>query len=175
MGVLTGRQKLSRQMQQLIRNSGGALININGQLIGINSMKINQNIAQGIGFAIPIDTAKPIIKELEENGVVNRPFLGVEIYSLEEVPKMEWKNTLNLPESIQGGVYIWSIDPLSPADRAGMKRLDVITEFGGKEIYDILDLRKILYQEKKIGDKVDIVYYRDGKEHKTTLTLGEQK
>src|SRR5699024_10586561 len=64
-------------------NSGGALINIDGQLIGINSMKINQTIAQGIGFAIPIDTAKPIIQELEETGSMTRPFLGVEIYSLE--------------------------------------------------------------------------------------------
>src|SRR5699024_1558276 len=58
-------------------NSGGALINIEGQLIGINSMKINQAVAQGIGFAIPIDTAKPIIQELEEKGEVTRPFLGV--------------------------------------------------------------------------------------------------
>src|SRR5690625_936136 len=132
-------------------NSGGALINIDGQLIGINSMKINQTIAQGIGFAIPIDTAKPIIQELEETGSVTRPFLGVEIYSLEEVPKAEWGNTLNLPDSIAGGVYIWSIEPRSPARSAGLKRLDVITEFAGEEIIDILDLRKILYQEKEIG------------------------
>ena len=72
-------------------NSGGALINIEGQLIGINSMKISQTIAQGIGFAIPIDTARPIIEELEETGKVTRPYLGVEIYSLDEVPKVEWE------------------------------------------------------------------------------------
>lgn len=156
-------------------NSGGALINIEGQLIGINSMKINQTIAQGIGFAIPIDAARPIINELEETGTVNRPFLGVEIYSLEEVPQVEWRNTLNLPESVTGGVYIWSVEPRSPADSAGLKRLDVITEFAGEEITDILDLRQILYQEKKIGDKVDIVFYRDGEKIETTLTLGEQK
>lgn len=156
-------------------NSGGALINIDGQLIGINSMKISQNIAQGIGFAIPIDTARPIIKELEETGSVTRPYLGVEIYSLEEVPQIEWKNTLKLPDSVEGGVYIWSIEPLSPADQAGLDRLDVITEFDGKPVLNILDLRKTLYQDLKIGDEVKIVYYRDGKEMETTVKLEEQK
>src|SRR5690625_4163571 len=124
-------------------NSGGALINIEGQLIGINSMKINQTVAQGIGFAIPIDIAKPIIEHLEKTGKVTRPFMGVEIYSLDEVPKAEWKNTLKLPDSVEGGVYIWSIEPLSPADQGGLKRLDVITEFNGEPIINILELRKI--------------------------------
>jgi len=156
-------------------NSGGALINIEGNLIGINSMKINQAVAQGIGFAIPIDIAKPIIEQLEQTGQVVRPFMGVEIYSLEEVPKTEWKNTLNLPESVEGGVYIWSVEPLSPAEQGGLKRLDVITEFDGKPVLNILDLRKTLYQERKIGDEVDVVYYRDGEKHETTITLAEQK
>ncbi|MEI3611139.1 S1C family serine protease [Pseudogracilibacillus sp. SO30301A] len=156
-------------------NSGGALINIDGQLIGINSMKISQNIAQGIGFAIPIDTARPIIEELEKTGTVTRPYLGVEIYSLDEVPKVEWKNTLKLPDSVEGGVYIWSIEPLSPADQAGLDRLDVITEFAGKPVLNILDLRKTLYQELKIDEEVDIVYYRDGERFETTVKLDEQK
>ncbi len=156
-------------------NSGGALINIKGQLIGINSMKINQTIAQGIGFAIPIDIAKPIIAELEATGKVTRPYMGVEIYSLDEVPKIEWQNTLKLPESVEGGVYIWSVEPFSPADRAGLKRLDVIVEFDGEPILNILDLRKILYQEKKVGEEVTIVYYRDGERREATLTLEEQK
>lgn len=156
-------------------NSGGALINIQGQLIGINSMKISQMIAQGIGFAIPIDIARPIIEELEKTGKVTRPYLGVEIYSLDEVPKVEWKNTLKLPDSVEGGVYIWTVEPLSPAAEAGLKRLDVITELDGKPVLDILDLRKILYQELKVGDKVDIVYYRDGERKETSVTLGEDK
>lgn len=156
-------------------NSGGALINMQGQLIGINSMKISQMIAQGIGFAIPIDIARPIIEELETKGKVTRPYLGVEIYSLDEVPKVEWKNTLKLPDSVEGGVYIWTVDPLSPAADAGLQRLDVITELDGKPVLDILDLRKILYQELKVGDQVKIVYYRDGERKETSVTLSEDK
>lgn len=156
-------------------NSGGALINIDGQLIGINSMKVNQEIAQGIGFSIPIDAAKPIIAQLEETGTVHRPQMGVEIYSLEEVPKAEWENTLNIPNDVIGGVYIWSIDRQSPAELAGLQRLDVITSFAGKEVDDIVALRKILYEEKQIGDEVEVVYYRNGEKHKTSVILEEQR
>ncbi|HLQ70807.1 MAG TPA: trypsin-like peptidase domain-containing protein, partial [Bacillota bacterium] len=155
-------------------NSGGALISIEGQLIGINSMKINEEAVEGIGFAIPIDTAWPIIKELEQTGNVTRPFLGVEIYSLGEVPQAEWEDTLNLPDDVEGGVYVWSVEPLSPAAQAGVKRLDVITELDGKEVMNMIDLRKILYQEKKVGDTVKVTYYRDGKKDETTIKLGEQ-
>ncbi|MCJ0931547.1 trypsin-like peptidase domain-containing protein [Virgibacillus halodenitrificans] len=155
-------------------NSGGALINIDGQLIGINSMKINQTAVEGIGFAIPVDSAMPIINELETQGEVTRPYIGVEIYSLDEVPQSEWRNSLNLPKEIEGGVYVWSVEPLSPADKAGLKRLDVITELDGKPVMNMIDLRKILYQEKKIGDEVKITYYRDGEKKETTLKLGEQ-
>ena len=156
-------------------NSGGALINIEGQLIGINSMKVNQEIAQGIGFSIPIDAAKPIIAQLEETGTVHRPHMGVEIYSLEEVPQTEWEDTLNIPNDVSGGVYIWSIDRQSPAELAGLRRLDVITSFAGEEVEDIVALRKILYEEKQIGDEVEVVYYRNGKKHKTSVILEEHK
>jgi len=155
-------------------NSGGALINIEGQLIGIDSMKIKEEAVEGIGFAIPIDTAWPIIKELEQTGKVTRPFLGVEIYSLSEVPKVEWNDTLNLPEAVEGGVYVWSVEPLSPSAQAGLKRLDVITHLDGKEVMDMIDLRKILYQEKEVGDTVKVTYYRGGKQNETTIKLGKQ-
>lgn len=156
-------------------NSGGALINIDGQLIGINSMKINQTAVEGIGFAIPIDTAQPLIKELEETGEVVRPYLGVEIYSLDEVPQTEWQRSLKLPEEVEGGIYIWSIEPFSPADEAGLKRLDVITALDGEEIMGTIDLRKVLYQEKEIGDELSVTFYRDGKKQETTIKLSVQQ
>lgn len=156
-------------------NSGGALINIEGQLIGINSMKINEASVEGIGFAIPIDAASPIIKELESTGEVTRAHLGVEIYSLEEVPSAEWERTLKLPEDVEGGIYIWSIEPFSPADKGGLKRLDVIVELDGEEVLDTIDLRKVLYQEKEIGDELEITYYRNGNKETTTVSLEEQR
>jgi serine protease Do len=156
-------------------NSGGALINMDAQLIGINSMKINQEAVEGIGFSIPVDSAKPIIDELEKTGQVRRPYIGVEIYSLEEVPRLEWEETLNLPNDVVGGVYVWSVEPLSPADKAGLDRLDVITHLDGEPVMDMIDLRKILYQEKEIGDEVEITYYRNGEKRITTLVLGVQR
>ncbi|PAV28461.1 serine protease [Virgibacillus profundi] len=155
-------------------NSGGALINMYGQLVGINSMKINQTAVEGIGFAIPIDSALPIIQELETTGEVTRPFIGVEIYSLDEVPQTEWENTLNLPNDIEGGVYVWSVEPLSPADRSGLQRFDVITRLDGEPIMNMIDLRKILYYEKEVGDEVVVTYYRDGELLETKLQLGTQ-
>ncbi|MDY0394691.1 PDZ domain-containing protein [Virgibacillus halophilus] len=156
-------------------NSGGALINMKGQLIGINSMKINEEAVEGIGFSIPIDTAKPVMDELEKTGKVVRPYLGLELYSLDDVPKEELHRSLKLPGNIDKGVYVWSVETFSPADKAGIKRLDVITALDGKEITDMIALRRILFQEKKVGDKVKVTYYRDGKKHETTVTLGEQK
>lgn len=156
-------------------NSGGALINIKGQLIGINSMKINQTSVEGIGFAIPINAALPVIKELEETGEVKRAYLGVEIYSLEEVPKAEWSKTLNLPEEVDGGIYIWSIETTSPAGDAGLKRLDVITELDEKTVKSPIDLRKTLYEEKDIGDELKVTFYRNGEKQETTVTLGVQE
>ncbi|WP_339230858.1 trypsin-like peptidase domain-containing protein [Oceanobacillus sp. FSL K6-2867] len=155
-------------------NSGGALINIYGQLIGINSMKINQAAVEGIGFAIPIDHALPIIEELETTGEVTRPYLGVEIYSLDEVPQTEWNETLNLPSEVDGGVYVWNVEPLSPADQAGLERLDVITELDGNPVMNMIDLRKVLYQEKEIGDTIEVTYYRDGERVETSIKLGSQ-
>lgn len=156
-------------------NSGGALINMAGQLIGINSMKINEAAVEGIGFSIPIDIAVPIMEELESKGTVTRPYLGVEIYSLEDVPRREWVDTLKLPKEVEGGVYIWRIERFSPADRAGLNRLDVITALDGEEVSDIIQLRKILYQEKNVGDEVVITYYRDGKKQETKLILSKQE
>src|SRR5690625_1922506 len=157
------------------RNSDSALINIEGQLIGINSMKINLASVECIGFAIPIDIALPVIEELESTGEVTRAYLGVEIYSLEEVPKVEWTRTLHLPEDVMGGVYIWGIEPLSPAEQSGLKRLDVITHLDDQEILSTIDLRKVLYQEKEVGDEVKVTFYREGKQQEVTVTLGVQK
>src|SRR5699024_11862008 len=106
-------------------------------LSGNNTMKVNEACVEGIGFSIPIDIAEPIIDELENNGEVTRLYLGVEIYSLDEVPKVEQKDTFNLPDKVEGGVYVWSVEPLSPSDQSGLERLDVITKLDVKSVKNI--------------------------------------
>lgn len=155
-------------------NSGGALINISGQLIGINSMKINQTAVEGIGFAIPIDTAIPIMDKLETEGEVVRPYLGIEAYSLDDLPANELENTLKLPEEVEHGVYLRWVESFSPADEAGLERFDVIVEIDGEPVHDILEVRQILFQEKEIGDIVDIVYYRGSKKNNVEIELIEK-
>ncbi|MEC0284411.1 S1C family serine protease [Terribacillus saccharophilus] len=156
-------------------NSGGALINMAGQLIGINSMKIAESSVEGIGFAIPVDSAVPIMEQLEQNGQVERPYLGVEAYSLNEIPASERTEHLGLPNDMENGVYIWSLEALSPAENAGLRELDVITELDGQPIDDMTSLRKHLYEDKHIGDQMKVTYYRDGEKNETTVTLSEQQ
>ena len=155
-------------------NSGGALINIAGQVIGINSSKIAQGAVEGIGFAIPIDAAKPIIEQLEMYGEVKRAFLGVSLQDLTEIPAYHVKETLKLPDSIEAGAVVMEVVAGSPAHRAGIKELDVITALDGKEIANVLELSKHLYNDKKVGDKMRITFYREGKKQEKTVTLIEQ-
>ncbi|WP_031535559.1 MULTISPECIES: S1C family serine protease [unclassified Bacillus (in: firmicutes)] len=156
-------------------NSGGALVNIEGQLIGINSMKIAESAVEGIGLAIPINSAIPIIEDLEEHGEVQRPYMGVELQSVSDIPGYYQQEALKLPEDITTGVAIKDVSPNSPAQKAGLKELDVIVELDGKEIVDLIDLRKHLYNEKKIGDSMEVKYYRNGKLETAELTLSEDQ
>jgi serine protease Do len=153
-------------------NSGGALVNIEGQLIGINSMKIAQNEVEGIGLAIPIDNARPIIEDLEQFGEVRRPFMGVELKSVAEIPAYYQQEALKLPDDVHYGVAIRRVEPNSPAALGGLQELDVIVGLDGAEIRDAIDLRKHLYNEKKIGDQMRVKFYRAGELKETTIKLG---
>ncbi|MFT9599100.1 S1C family serine protease [Mesobacillus sp.] len=154
-------------------NSGGALINIQGELIGINSSKIAQEAVEGIGFAIPIDVAMPILKDLEEHGEVLRPYIGIVPISLADIPSQYYSETLNLPEGVENGIVIKEVVSTSPAGRAGLKEYDVITKLDDTEVKTAGELRKYLYTEKEIGDEVIVTFFRDGKEETATLTLVE--
>lgn len=156
-------------------NSGGALINIEGQVIGINSMKIAQSSVEGIGFAIPTAVAVPVINDLERFGEVQRPQMGVGIRSLSEIPSYHWQQTLKLPEEVKSGVFVSSISPMSPAQKAGLKEYDVIVEIDGVPIESSNDLRKFLYTKAKIGDTIEVTFYREGKKQSTNVQLAEQQ
>lgn len=152
-------------------NSGGALINIAGQVIGINSMKIAQSAVEGIGLAIPINYAIPIIEDLEKLGKVNRAYMGIELQSVNEIPSYYQKEALKLPEDVTSGVAVMRVEPNSPADLAGLKELDVIVEMDGEEIEDTIALRKHLYTNKNVGEELQIKFYREGKLQETTMKL----
>ncbi|MED4071546.1 S1C family serine protease [Priestia endophytica] len=154
-------------------NSGGALINVAGKVIGINSMKIAEDAVEGIGLSIPINTARPFIEDLEKDGEVHRPYIGVSTLSLSQISGYHLQETLKLPKGIVEGVAVLRVSRLSPAAKAGMKEYDVIVEMEGKRVRNIIDLRKYLYQ-KGVNDKLDITFYRNGKKKNETLKLVEE-
>lgn len=154
-------------------NSGGALINIEGQVIGINSMKIAQQEVEGIGLAIPATIVEPIISDLEKYGEVRRPYIGVSLKSLNEIPGYHLQETLHLPESVKAGAAILRVAAGSPAAKAGLKEYDVIVALDGNEIKDVVSLRKYLYK-KQIGDTMEATFYRDGKKQKVSVKLAEE-
>lgn len=152
-------------------NSGGALVNIAGQVIGINSMKIAESAVEGIGLSIPIDTALPIIEDLESFGEVKRPAMGVTLQNVNELPSYHQQETLKLPEDIKEGVIVEQVLTNSPAAKAGLQEYDVITALDGEPVQDVIALRKYMYNNKKEGDTVNVTYYRDGKQKETEMTL----
>jgi len=154
-------------------NSGGALVNGQGQVIGINSMKISQNSVEGIGFAIPIDSALPIMEQLETDGEIARPFIGIATVPIQGVP-MQYRQNVILPDDYDGGMVIANVEDSSPADQAGLKQFDVITKINDAEITSMLDLRKYMYSETNIGDTIKIEYYRNGEQHTVDLKLSEE-
>ncbi|MBB6674355.1 S1C family serine protease [Cohnella nanjingensis] len=184
-------------------NSGGALANLDGQVVGINSMKVADTGVEGIGFAIPIDDAMPIVEQLLKNGKVLRPYLGVYSMDLDsyldnhilsddngsdagagdgsgddsgDVPPDESQDQpeppLKVPDGVKQGVVV--LEAVGPAKDAGLKFNDLIVQLDGHGIGSTLDLRKYLYNQKKIGESLTVTYYRDGKKGELTVKLVEK-
>ncbi|MHA7611973.1 S1C family serine protease [Weissella viridescens] len=154
-------------------NSGGPLINLAGQVVGINSMKLSGSgdgtSVEGMGFAIPANTVTKVISELEQNGKVTRPSLGISLVDLDNVSAQDQKDTLKLPADASG-VVVMKVSNGSAAAAAGLKQYDVITKLDKTNVTDASSLRDALYQHK-VGDKVQVSYYRDGKMQTTTVHL----
>ncbi len=152
-------------------NSGGPLVNIQGQVIGITSSKIASNggtSVEGLGFAIPSNDAQNIIKQLESNGKVTRPALGIQMVNLDNVGANDLRK-LNIPSSITSGVVVRSVQSNMPAN-GHLQKYDVITKVDDKEIASSTDLQHALYNHA-IGDTIKVTYYRNGKEETTTIKL----
>lgn len=152
-------------------NSGGALVNAAGQVIGINSLKIAESGVEGLGFAIPVNDAVPIINSLIKNGEVPRPYFGVTLIDLKELPENVWNETLQLPNTIQGGTVVRSVSASTPAARSGLRPKDVIVKLDNQGIKTRSELRSYLYKSKKPLDSVKVTFYRNGKLQTTDLKL----
>lgn len=155
-------------------NSGGALVNIQGQVIGINTLKISKAGVEGLGFALPINDVKVIVSELMEKGKLERAYLGVQPFDLTNVPRVHWKETLNLPDEVKAGVVVQGeVGKFSPAGQVGLRQYDVIVKMDNKDIANGAQLRKFLTLNKKPGDTVVITYYRDGFKKTATVKLAK--
>lgn len=152
-------------------NSGGPLINIQGQVIGITSSKISTNggtSVEGLGFAIPSNDAIKIIEQLENNGKVTRPALGIQMVNLSNLSTTDLQK-LKLPDSITSGVAVRSVQSNMPAN-GHLEKYDVITKVDGNPITSATELQNALYSHS-VGDEMTITYYRNGKEETTTIKL----
>ena len=152
-------------------NSGGPLINIQGQVIGITSSKIATNggtSVEGLGFAIPSNDAINIINQLEKNGKVTRPALGIQMVNLSNLSSSDLQR-LNVPSSVTAGVVVRSVQTSMPAN-GHLQKYDVITKVDDKTISSTTELQSALYSHS-IGDSMTITYYRNGKEETTTIKL----
>lgn len=146
-------------------NSGGALINKKGELLGINTIKITS--AEGIGFAVPINIVKPIIKSFIEKGSFEEAYLGIFAYDEEAI------KYLNSNLDFDNGIYVVQILADGPAKKSGLKIGDIITKIDDISIDRMSELRTYIYN-KRPGDIVDLTVIRNSKEYLAKVDLGKK-
>lgn len=148
-------------------NSGGPLVNLRGQVIGINAAIVSRTgVYQGYGFAIPIDLAHRVMEDLIAHGRVRRAYLGISIDAVGEADA----ESLGLPDV--SGALVQTLTRDAPAERAGVRKYDVITAVDGEKVTSGNDLQHKIAL-KAPGDEVTISVYRDGQPRDITARLGE--
>ena len=134
-------------------NSGGPLVNLSGEVIGITSAKVAQIGVEGMGYAISIDTAIPIVQELISKGYVVRPWLGVGLYTVDTLAIRQF----NL--AVDRGVLLVEVAAGSPSAQAGLEPGDVIASLGGEEVASVQELTRFLHKSK-VGEPLEVVFWR---------------
>ncbi|GAB4484042.1 MAG: DegQ family serine endoprotease [Thermodesulfovibrionales bacterium] len=148
-------------------NSGGPLVNTKGELVGINTAIFSRSGGyQGIGFAVPSNMARLVMNQLMEKGKVTRGWLGVTIQEL--TPELAQKFGLKDAK----GALIGDLAKGSPAEKAGLKRGDVILEYNGKRVSDVGNLRNMVAQSR-VGAEVQILILRGSKEYTVRVVIAE--
>ena len=171
-GVISALGRPIRDYENLIQtdcainpgNSGGALVNLQGQVIGINTLIISR--AQGLGFAIPIDTALQVADELKRHGHVKRPWLGIAAVT-NSASLASYNDLPNIAGAVAAKLY-----PNSPSDAVGLRVGDVITKINAKPIHDA-DEFKTVEKTLRIGDKVKMEVHRADQYATVGVTVGE--
>ena len=154
-------------------NSGGPLCDVSGKVVGIISLKIVQDEVEGMGFAIPIEDAIEYAKAIEEGGEIERPYIGISMVDLTQEYYL-WQNRINIPEGVDEGIAVMEVVKGSPADKAKLEKGDIIVKLGDSDTGSLAEFRYELYKHK-VGEKVEVVYYRDGKKKTTSITLGKNE
>ena len=147
-------------------NSGGALVNADGEIIGINSAKVGVSNVEGMGFAIPINNVKPIIKELAAKGRVAHPYVGASLID-KDIAK-HYGFDMDLHE----GLFIMKLSKGGPLALSGARTGDIITEFNGVKVHTVAALRDEIAKHK-VGDQVNITILRNENQMTLSVTLQE--
>ena len=152
-------------------NSGGPLCDVSGKVIGIISLKIVQDEVEGMGFAIPIEDAIKYASIIETGKEVTRPYIGISMLDLTNEYYL-WQNRIMIPDGVNEGVAVISVENGSPAAKAGLKKGDIIVKLNDEEVGSIAEFRYELYKYE-VGNKVKLSFYRDGKLQTANVTLGK--
>ncbi len=151
-------------------NSGGPLVNLAGEVIAINTLIVRNNgsgtVAEGLGFAIPVNTAQAVAEQIIRNGYIARPYMGVNFQPV--TPDIA--TAYHLP--VQWGAYVTDVSSNSPASKAGLRQGDIITGIGGTTLDETHSFINTLFSYKP-GDQVNVVLMRNGHSLEVQVTLGE--
>jgi len=145
-------------------NSGGPLVNTLGEVDGITSVKVADVGVEGTGYAISTRVAMPIIEELVKVGYIIRPWIGVNLYTVDRIVTLRYRLEVDHGALVTRGVS------KSPADQAGIQAGDVITDIGSKKVSSVDDFTAAMH-DYKVGEQVQITFYRDNKRNTVTITL----
>ena len=146
-------------------NSGGPLLNAEGEVIGINTVKVQS--AEGLGFSIPINFIKPIVKQVIETGSYKEISMGMLTMNLNVAAQV-----FNGKTEVDKGIFVYKVYEGSPAAEAGLEAGDIITKIGKDEVSDNNALKSILYKYQE-GDSAEVSYVRKGKEAKTEVKFSD--
>ena len=153
-------------------NSGGPICNIKGEVIGITSSKLVGSGVEGMGFAIPINTVKDLIENMENGTKLERPYLGVQLADLTNTFALQYYYNIRISDDIEFGAVLSVVEDNMPASKACLKVGDVIVDIDGEKVNDVSHFKYILYKHK-VGDKITVKYYRENKLEETTIELTE--